>query len=112
MAEISNALAGQYEIWTGIVKYVYEKCPVATDEWSYSKFGWNYRVKDRKRVIIYLMPCDGFFRASFVLGQAAYEEVLKSKLPQSIKDTINAASVYAEGRGFRIDVHEKRYLAL
>lgn len=108
--DIEKVLGKSYVWWQELVKYVFDQHPVAREEWNYSKAGWNCRVKDSKRVIVYLMPCDGFFRASFVLGAKATTVILGSDISEDIKAAIAAAKVYAEGRGVRIEVKDKKTL--
>lgn len=108
--DIKQALGKTYAWWQELIAYIYELHPVAKEEWNYSKSGWNCRVKDSKRVIVYLMPCEGFFWASFVLGAKATTVILESKISEDIKATITAAKVYAEGRGVRIEVKDKKTL--
>lgn len=109
-ADIKQVLGKSYARWQELVNYILEQHPAAREEWNYSKAGWNCRVKDSKRVIVYLMACDGFFRASFVLGARATTVILDSDISEDIKATITAAKVYAEGRGVRIEVKNKKTL--
>jgi hypothetical protein len=78
------------------------------DEWKHSgaKYGWSFRVKDKKRVIVYLMPRDKYFKVAMGFGQKAFEEVMKADISQDIKDMLAAAVVYAEGRGIRLEVRD------
>lgn len=105
--DLKKALGNNYETWVLIKDYVFKNCTGAFDEWNYSKFGWNYRIKDKKRTIIYMMPCSNFFKASFVLGEKATKEILNSNVSPEIKKIISSTKVYAEGRGVRIDVKDK-----
>ena len=66
--------------------------------------------KDKKRTIIYLLPRDSFFMAAFVFDEKATVEALRSNISQDIKDCIATAKIYAEGRGFRIEVQNKTTL--
>ncbi len=109
-ADLTQALGKSYTWWQELVNYVFEQHPVAKEEWNFSKAGWNCRIKDSKRVIVYLMPGNGFFRASFVLGAKATTVILESDISEDIKATITAAKVYAEGRGVRIEVKDKKTL--
>lgn len=108
--DLQNALGKQYGLWNELKEYVYKKYPAATEEWNVSKFGWNYRIRDSKRVIIYFMPCDDYFKVSFVLGDKASEEAVTSGISKDIQNIISSAKVYAEGRGFRIDVKNKKLI--
>lgn len=109
-ADLKQALGKSYTWWQELVNYVLEQHPVAKEEWNFSKAGWNCRIKDSKRVIVYMMPCAGFFKASFVLGARATAVILESDIPEDIKTAIAAAKVYAEGRGVRIEVKHIRTL--
>ena len=79
------------------------------EEWNYSgdKFGWSFRLKDKKRVLVYLLPRDKFFKVAFVFGQKATDAIFESPISENIKSEIRSAKVYAEGRGIRVDVKNK-----
>lgn len=108
--DLKKALGNNYETWVSIKDYVFKNCSGTFDEWNFSKYGWNYRIKDKKRAIIYMMPYDNCFKASFVLGEKATKEILLSNVSSSIKKIISSTKVYAEGRGVRIDVKDKNTL--
>ena len=48
--------------------------------------------------------------AAFIFGQKATKEIMKSNLPESIKNELAAVKVYAEGRGLRLRVSNKAIL--
>lgn len=104
--DLKNVLGDSYSIWSEITKYVYEKYPPAIEKWSYpgKKYGWSFSLKDKKRAIIYLTPSKGYFIIGLVFIQKATNDALSSGLSPKIKDIISTARVYAEGRGFRIDI--------
>lgn len=106
--DLRIALGKMYNVWVHLSGYTFGLFPGCREEWNYSKAGWNMRIKDKKRAIIYLMPCTGFFKASFVLGEKAANEVWKSAISEEIKEVIRSAPVYGEGRGFRIEVKNKK----
>jgi hypothetical protein len=108
-AMLAAALGKTCALWKEIEKYVCGKYPAAVKEWKMSgaKYGWSYRLSDKKRVIIYLLPRGNYFKTAFVFGNKAYEEVLESNVSPDIKKELKAAKVYAEGRGIRIDVKTK-----
>jgi hypothetical protein len=106
---LSAALGDLFGVWMNIREYVLDVYPMATEEWNLpgQKYGWSFRIKDKKRAIIYLLPRDKFFLVAFVFGEKATQAALSSKLSKEIKTTIESARVYAEGRGFRIEVKSK-----
>ena len=104
--DLSRVLGDKYELWTDIKEFVCKKFPDVSEEWNYSgkNYGWGFRLKDKKRVIVYMIPCSGFFKAGLVYGENATREALNSTISKEIKTIIENAKVYGEGRGFRIDV--------
>ncbi len=105
-AEISESLGRTFEIWKALVDFTHLKYPNFIDEWSYSTYGWNFRIKDKKRAIIYFLPRDNYFKVAFVFGQKATDAVMLSHDSNGIKTELSSAKVYAEGRGIRIDVKD------
>ncbi|MGA9670207.1 MAG: DUF3788 family protein, partial [Terracidiphilus sp.] len=86
---------------------------VPEQEWhsTSAKYGWTLIFKLKKRRILYLGPCAGCFRASFVLGDRAVLAARASDLSQSLIKLIEQAPRYAEGTGVRILVTSKKDLA-
>lgn len=105
-SDIKTVLFESFEFWNEIKGFVTEKIPMAKEEWSYpgKKYGWSFRLKDKKRTIIYLLPRDGYFKVAFVFGQKATDAIMNSDISNQIKNELAAARLYAEGRGIRIDV--------
>jgi len=104
--DLADSLGKLNDLWISIKQYVHLKYPAAIDEWNYpgDKYGWSFRMKDKKRAIIYLLPREQFFKVAFVFGQKATDAIMTSQISDAIKSELNAARVYAEGRGIRIDV--------
>ncbi len=55
-------------------------------------------------VVLYMTPGRGSFLASFALGEKAVRAAHASGLPRPVLDVVDAARVYAEGRGVRLEV--------
>lgn len=111
-ADLATALGTRHPLWQDLCALAVSKYPKAISEWYFpgAKWGWNFRIKDKKRAIVYLLPRDGYFMAAFVFGGKAYEKILESTVAQEIKDDLQAARPYAEGRGIRIEVKEQKQL--
>jgi len=101
-----------FELWQALAGYVKSRYPRATEEWKFpgAKYGWSFRLNDRKRVIIYMIPMDRYFEVAFVFGQKATEEVLASDVDERIKTDLQNARAYAEGRGIRISMKDATFL--
>lgn len=111
--KLSAALGDLFGEWTNLREYTLAAYPKATEEWNLpgQKYGWSFRIKDKKRAIIYMLPREGFFLVAFVFGSKATSEALESEINNEIKATIESARVYAEGRGFRIEVRDGTIVA-
>jgi len=103
---LSEAMRESYEWWKEIKAFVVQQYPQALKEWNHSgkNYGWGFRLRDKKRVIIYLTPADNYFLFSIVFGEKATLEALHSDISEGIKKIISEAKVYAEGRGIRIEI--------
>lgn len=76
------------------------------EEWGFTSTstGWGFRLRDDKRVIVYMTPQDGRFLASFALGEKAVAAARDAGLSAALLAAIDAAPRYAEGRGVRVEV--------
>lgn len=112
-SELEEGLASTSVLWKQLEDYTLSLEPKASAVWHFSgeKFGWSYRIKDSKRVLVYLLPRDKFFKVAFVFGQKATDEILASDLSANIKTALTNAKVYAEGRGIRLEVKDAECLA-
>ena len=102
--DLETALGRTFPFWLEVKQFVFDNTPGSFEEWNFSKAGWNYRIKDKKRAIIYLMPGKDAFRVAMVFGEKAVQKILAGNFPESIKDAIRNAKTYAEGRGIRIEI--------
>jgi hypothetical protein len=105
--EIKNLGDEYFDLWREICDYVLEMYPSAVAEWNYpgAKYGWSFRIKDKKRAIIYLLPRDEFFKVAFVFGKKAFDKIMNSDICEFIKKDISEAKAHVEGRGISIDVN-------
>ncbi len=107
-SKLKEALGSTYPLWEEISDYTLKVTKGLVGEWKFSgpKFGWSFRISDKRRVIIYLLPRDQYFKVAFVFGQKATDRILEGKFDEEIKAELQAAKVYAEGRGIRIAVRD------
>lgn len=110
--DLITALGKTYNLWQDIVNLVYLKYPGAVSEWNFpgQKYGWSFKIKDKKRAIIYLLPRDKRFLVAFNFGQKAFEKIMDSNISEEIKHSLESAKVYVEGRGIRIEVKNRKSL--
>jgi Protein of unknown function (DUF3788) len=110
--EVSSVLGESNEVWKTLIDWFAQQ-GVAEREWnSFSlKYGWSLRLKLKKRTIVHLSPCNGCFRAAFILGDKAVAAARQSDLSRNILKLIDDATRYAEGTGIRLVVKQKKDLA-
>ncbi|MDF1540681.1 MAG: DUF3788 family protein [Candidatus Thorarchaeota archaeon] len=62
--DLHQPLGSTFPLWKAIRSFVVERYPDAKEEWNYpgKKYGWSFRIKDKKRAIIYLLPREGYFK--------------------------------------------------
>ena len=106
---LASALGAAKELWDGFVKHIAGAFGPITEEWGFYK-SWSLRLKQKKRTIVYLLPRDGHFLCAFVYGRKATEAARQGKLPKAVMKVIEEAPVYAEGRGFRLEVRTAKDL--
>lgn len=106
--DLESGLGETFKMWNRLVDFTIQAYPKATSEWKFSgdNYGWNFRISDKKRVILYLLPRSQYFKAALVFGQKATDKVFDGTIAEDIKNELRAAKKYAEGRGIRIDVRD------
>ncbi len=111
--ELKLSLSATYKLWTELAGYVMKKYPEGRKEWNYTgkKYGWSYRIKDKKRAILYFLTREKYFKVAFVFGQKATDAVLKTTIDLAIKTELEGARKYAEGREVGIDVRSAEILS-
>jgi hypothetical protein len=83
------------------------------EKWSFSgkSHGWILQLRHKKRTVLYMVPCPGYFVASFALGESACLATEGSGLPPQVLEIIQNAPKYVEGRGVRLEVRGRKDLA-
>ena len=104
MLETDLANANKY--YEAICNFIKKEYGDLKPEWKFysKKSGWILKLLLKKRNVLFIIPLEGYFKTAFTFGQKATEMVLNSELPQNIKNDLQFAKKYAEGRTFQIDV--------
>ena len=112
-ADLPGILGRSSALWGNLVAHISAEFPPLDATWGFagSKWGWSLRLKQKKRTVLYMTPCNKFFLVGFALGKKAVEAAHALPLSGSTLATIDAATRYAEGRGVRIEVKTKKDLA-
>ena len=110
--ELAEILGPSYSLWSRITDHVMKQDPGGKQEWFFEglKYGWNFRIRDRRRAIIYFLPRPHHFKVGFVFGDKAVDSIMASNVDPWIKNTLSSAKKYGEGRTIRIDIREDHQL--
>ena len=111
-AELAARLGRSAAHWDLLKRTLHERYGPLRDEWSFGgeKYGWSFRLKEKKRNLIYLIPQDGCFLAALVFGEKAVEVIRHSDVPVEWIRRVEEAKRYAEGRGVRFEIRTGRDL--
>lgn len=113
ISDVEKVLTGMFHLWKELMDYIDTHYPEISEEWCHSgkKYGWSFRLRSKKRVVMYFTPLEGSFRVAFALGQAAVDAVLAHPdVPFEWKKELLEATVYMEGRGLRIGVNDSTFI--
>jgi hypothetical protein len=107
-SDLAETLGTAYEPWNELKHRIAERFAPLSVDWGFSSksTGWGLRLKQEKRAVLYMVPCKGYFLASFALGEKAVSAAHESDLPALVLEAIDSARKYAEGRGVRLEVRE------
>jgi hypothetical protein len=108
-AQLANVLGDRYEVWQHLLTDLKDELAIDKAEWHTSsvKLGWSLRLQAKKRNIVYLGPREGWFLASFALGDKAIAAAMKSGLDQRVLRLIAESKRYPEGTAVRIEVRSE-----
>jgi hypothetical protein len=109
---LSSDLEGTKKYLDKIAEFIESEYGDFKPEWKFysKKSGWILKMFTKKRNVLFIVPCDKFFRTAFTLGDKACDLVYNSNLPDSIKRDLLEAKKYAEGRTIQIGVKTEKDL--
>lgn len=103
---LSDDLAGSKKYLECIGKFINIEYGDLTSEWKFSnkKSGWILKLLNEKRNVLFIIPCETYFKTAFTFGDKSADLVFNSELPETIKNNLFEAKKYVEGRTIQIDV--------
>jgi hypothetical protein len=104
--DVARVLGPALAWWDAVRDAARSRCAACGEEWGYTgrTTGWGLRVKDGRRVVVYLTPREGAFLVSVVLGERAAAGAGRPGLPPRVPELVSGARRHAEGRGVRTEV--------
>jgi hypothetical protein len=113
-SDLQKMLGRTSSHWNDLKTHIAAEYAPLDDTWNFAgaKWGWSLRLEQKKRTVLYMTPCKGHFLVGFALGERAVRTAHDSDLPEAILAVIDGATKYAEGRGVRIEIRNKRDLEI
>jgi uncharacterized protein DUF3788 len=107
--ELAAKLGPAKDSWNDLVRDLTRECGITDKEWNcYSpKAGWSLRLKQKKRNIVYLAPCQGSFRVAFILGDKAMKAAKNTPFGAKFAKFVTEAVRYPEGSAIRFEVTDR-----
>ena len=104
-ADLARALGRAKKQWDDLADAV-AACPEAKPEWKHygKKSGWIFVIRGKRSNLMYMIPHDKYFGASFAFGEKAVQAALESDLPAAIIEIVRQAKKYPEGRAIRLQI--------
>jgi hypothetical protein len=108
--DLKRVMGRIFKHWTAVIEKAEADYPPLGQSWGFAgtAWGWSLRLRQKKRTIMYLTPCKGYFIAGFALGEKAVRAAKEAGFDESTLSLIDSARKYAEGRAVRIEVRRKR----
>ena len=110
---VSETLGEAASIWDELHSHIKDNYPNITGEWKHYGIaaGWTYKLISKKRNLLFFVPQTDCFRLRIVLGEKAVASAESdNELTAEIKESIQAATPYTEGRSIDIDVSRREQL--
>ncbi len=106
---LSQSLAEAQTLLNNIGTFIETKYGGFKPEWKFynQKSGWIMKMFSLKRNVMFIIPCNEYFKAVFIFGDKATESIMQSNLPDTMKHDLLNAKKYAEGRSIQVDVKNR-----
>ena len=105
-AEVREAIGARLPLWQELVCFIRETYPAQEDfKFLYGKtYGWALRFRIKGQVLTSLYPTQGGFTAQVNLSPEAVEQAQSEGLGHNVRQAIERAHPYPEGRWLFIPV--------
>lgn len=112
-ARLAGVLGRGAAHWDALVEHAQEKHGPVEEVWNYggAKWGWSFRLRQKKRNLLYLTPLEGRFLVGTALGGKPRDALLAGRLAAATRKLLEDAPHYAEGYGVRLEVRSQKDLA-
>jgi len=103
-AALKKALGRAFALLAEMIESLRKAHPAVTAEWKYSpQSGWHQIYFLKKRRLVYLVPGNGDFRLSLILGGKALALLKRGEFAAEVELLLKDAKRYPEGTAFRFE---------
>jgi hypothetical protein len=101
-----DALGETNRYFNRITSFIRDEYGELTPEWKFygQKAGWSMKLMVKRRNVLFVVPCEGYFNVQLIFGDKAVEQILADGFPESIKQQLQSATKYVEGRGIQLEI--------
>ena len=110
--DLKEVLKENIAIWNELMDYLEGEYGPIKSEWKFysKKSGWTYRVSNKRRNLIFLIPNNEYFISTVNMSVKVSEVLLDIDLPENIKEAIRKTKSYREGKSVMINTKNKEDL--
>jgi Protein of unknown function (DUF3788) len=109
MGQMFEAIDPQQSTWKELTQFIQANYPSQQDFRFYGKnYGWALRFRKGGKALLSLYPTEGGFTIQVILGAPDTEKALSLKLGKHVRQIIEQAHPYPEGRWLFIAVKSER----
>jgi hypothetical protein len=97
---IFSIIGNRKKQWQSIMNYVSANYKDSSGSWNYYNDGkqWLFKMVNKKKTLFWAAILDGTFRITFYFGDKAEPVILKSDLPEEVKEGFKTTKRYGKIR--------------
>ncbi len=106
---LTHELGKSKEYLDSICEFIDNEYGDLKPAWKFygKKSGWILKLFNKKRNVLFIVPCSGYFRTAFTFGDKANNSIMISSLPDNIKEELMNVKKYTEGRTIQLEIKSK-----
>jgi len=109
MKEILASIGSKKELWQDLTRFIADNYRVKSDFAFYGKnYGWAVRFRRAGKALLSIYPGEESFTVQIVLGETAAEKAARLKLGKNVRNVIENARQFPEGRWLFIRIGSKQ----
>jgi len=109
MKGIFASIGSKKELWEDLTRFIADNYRVKSDFAFYGKnYGWALRFRRTGKALLSLYPGEESFTVQIVLGETAAEKAASLKLGKNVRNVIENARQFPEGRWLFIRIRSKQ----